>query len=179
VSKLVDEIAKLSASAKGALVLAFVAVGGVGVGAGHWSGAAASPEARPVVLTSSAALAASASASARPAPMQFQVEEDPNWKAGVPLREMDRDIFGQMRSESLERTSLPDLFPDRPYRVRLIGSVAERQFGRVLIDFDRDEKWDERWELRPGEVRRFVEHDPTAGNQQVEYTLVHGKWQPH
>jgi hypothetical protein len=99
---------------------------------------------------------------------------------GIPLREMDKDIFAKLKDPALERTALPDLFPDRPYKVQVFGSLAEQRFGLVMVDLTRDGKWDEKWDLmRPGEVVRHVEHEAAANGQPVTYTLVHGKWQPH
>ena len=41
-------------------------------------------------------------------------------------------------------------------------------------------KIDERWDLtEPGTIKRTVTHDPQAQGQQVMFTLVKGRWQPH
>jgi hypothetical protein len=175
------------------MVVALVVVGGLGVAIGRLSKGTGSDGA--AAASSSASLASSPSssaaqvASARLSPWQqdgavqsqfWQTEDDPNWKVGIPLRDMDRDIFAKLKDPALDRTALLDLFPDRPYHVRVIGSVMEHRFGLVLVDFERDGKWDEKWDLmKPGEVTRHVEHDGAANGQPVDYTLVHGKWQPH
>jgi len=176
--------------------VALAVVGGLGVAVGRYSktepesAAAASPPA-PSAPSAPAQLASGQIAS-RQAPQQpwsspdaglqssyWQTTEDPNWHVGIPQRDMDKDIFAKLKDPALERTSLPDLFPDRPYKVQVFGSIAEHRFGLVLIDLTRDGKWDEKWDLRPGQVHRLVEHDPTADNRPVEYTMVKGKWQPH
>jgi hypothetical protein len=178
------------------MVVALVVVGGLGVAIGRCSkgtgpeGAAA--VASPASGSASASPPSSSAAqlaSARLAPWpqdgavqsQFwQTEEDPNWKVGIPQRDIDHEIFAKLKDPALERTTLLDLFPDRPYHVRVVGSVMEHRFGLVLIDFERDGKWDEKWDLmKPGEIKRHVEHEQAAGGQPVDYTLVHGKWQPH
>jgi len=93
---------------------------------------------------------------------------------------MDHDIIAALQSGTVERTSMTDVFPDRPYRVRFAGSPASQTFEHVLVDLNRDDKWDERWDLtKPGTIERTVMHDPNAQDQPVMYTLVKGRWQPH
>lgn len=111
---------------------------------------------------------------------KWDTEEIPSWKVGVPMRPMDRDIVAVILSGHVERTSMLDLFPDRPYQVRLAGSAALNQFRFVLIDLNRDGKWDEKWDLgEAGQIHRQVMHDPDSAGQEVNYTLAHGRWQPH
>jgi hypothetical protein len=110
---------------------------------------------------------------------QFDLTEDPKFTVGVPLRPMDRDIFAEIVNMKLDRTRMRDVFPDRPYRVAFVGSVSERRIGVVLIDLDRDGKFDERWELKKGDVVRNVQQEPAAGETPVKYTLARGRWQVH
>lgn len=132
-----------------------------------------------------------ASASASDAgwkPPVFDTFEDPRYKAGIPMRPMDHDIIAAVQSGKVERKDVLDLFPDKPYRVRLVGSPASQTFVYVLIQMDRTAKqdpdprqaWDERWDLRePGTIKRYVFRDPNAQGEQVMYTLTKGRWQPH
>lgn len=112
-------------------------------------------------------------------PVAFNLTERPDFKSGVPLREMDCDIFALLQSLKLERTQMRDVFPDRPYKVTFVGSIAERRIGLVMIDLNRDGTIDERWDLKKGGVMRMVPKDPGANGQQVTYSLAHGRWQPH
>jgi len=113
-------------------------------------------------------------------PPKWDTEENPAWKVGVSLRPMDHDIIAALQSGHVERSQVTDLFPDKPYQVRLAGSPATQQFRFVLIDLNRDGKWDERWDLgEPGQIKREVMHDPDALGHDTMYTLNQGKWQPH
>jgi hypothetical protein len=113
-------------------------------------------------------------------PPTWDVDEVPGWRSGTPMRAMDREIVAAVRSGQVERSAMPDLFPDRPYRVRLAGSPATREFRWVLVDLDRDGGWDERWDLgEPGQILRTVSRDPGAMGHEVLYTLAHGRWQAH
>jgi hypothetical protein len=92
---------------------------------------------------------------------------------------MDREIFQLLTSGDLVRERMRDVFPDKPYLVRFLGSAAEKRVGMVMIDLDRDGQFEERWDFKPGQVHRTVHADPNAGGQPVMYTLHHGHWLPH
>ena len=93
---------------------------------------------------------------------------------------MDRDILDQITHlERIPRTQMKDVFPDRPYRVAFVGSVAERRVGLVMIDLDRDGKFEERWDLKGSEITRNVIQDPASGGVPGRYTLARGRWQVH
>jgi hypothetical protein len=83
-------------------------------------------------------------------------------RAGKDLTTLERDVFARLGDPHLGRTDLLDLLPDQPYRVRVLGSVADRQFGAVLIDFERDGVWDERWTVKDGVVLRKSPFEPGA-----------------
>jgi hypothetical protein len=158
--------------AKGALIAGILGVGVVAFVLGRVSN---SGREQPGPSASTATASAAVSAE----PQVFDLAEDPRAKAGIPLRPMDRDIFDQITHLRLERSQLRDVFPDRPYRVVFVGSVAEHHIGLVMIDLDRDGKFEERWDLKRDGVTRMVQQDPSAEGAQVKYTLSHGRWQPH
>jgi hypothetical protein len=171
------------------LIIAVVAVLGIGIAIGRYSrkpadsgpaGVAASSAAwTPAPPSSTASPRASGSAAPADGPMQFDLQEIPTFTAGIPLRPMDRDIFAALTSGKITREQVPDLFPDRPYRVRLMGSPSDQHFSGLNIDLERNGKIDERWTMRPGAVERMVPNDPAADGQPVKYTLSHGRWQLH
>lgn len=111
--------------------------------------------------------------------MQFDLATDPHFNVGVALRPMDKDIFAAMQDPTLARERMTDVFPDRPYKVRLIGNGPEHKYQVVVIDLDRDGKREERWDLKPGSVTRTVPRDPNAPDSPTKYTLAHGRWQLH
>jgi hypothetical protein len=110
----------------------------------------------------------------------WDTEERPGFTAGVAMRPMDREIIAAARSGNIDRRAMLDLFPDRPYRVRLAGSAELQQYRFVLIDLDRDGTWDERWDLgQPGQIRRELTPHGEAGPQAITFTIAHGRWQAH
>ena len=164
--------ARVPWSSRVPLVVAFLAVAGGGVLIGRASN-------HPPDVTSAVGAPGASSAPTPPQPQTFDLTENPHAHAGVPLRPMDRDIFAEITALKLERAQMKDVFPDKPYRVVFVGSVSERRIGAVMVDLDRDGKFAERWELKPGNVSRIVLHDPSANGTEVKYTLAHGRWQVH
>ena len=156
----------------GPLIAAFLGVAAVGIIIGRASSA---PHETPPVPTARP----SASSAFDTEPQQFDLSEIANSKAGIPLRPMDRDIIEAIQNASFDRARMNDLFPDRPYRVRLVGSLAERRIGLVMIDLNRDGKFDERWDLTRTEISRVVHDDSATAGAPVKYTLGHGRWQVH
>jgi hypothetical protein len=98
-------------------------------------------------------------------------------KAGMPLRPMDFDILQKIEEGTYKREDMPDLFPNRPYQVRLVGSPVEHWIYTVMIDLERDGKWDERWEMKKDRVVRYT---IGGGEDQdnVPWALRPGHWLP-
>jgi hypothetical protein len=95
---------------------------------------------------------------------------------GVLVRPMDADIFGAIEKGNLTRAQLLDLFPDRPYHVKLVADGGDRRVNFVLIDLQRAGHWDERWEIKPDGVFR---HTASGSPTDVMFTLRVGHWIPH
>jgi hypothetical protein len=113
-----------------------------------------------------------------PKAQTFDLQEDPHFKAGIPLRSMDKEIFDRLKDPNLTRDDLADLLPNKPYRARAVGSVELKVYGAVLIDEDRDGKWDERWTLKGDQViRTSASGSPTSPSDPEQLTLSHGRWQ--
>jgi hypothetical protein len=112
-------------------------------------------------------------------PQVYDSKPEGGFQAGISLRPMDTEIFDAIAKGGLDRNAHLDLFPGRPYHVKLIGSLADQWIGMVVIDMERDGKWDERWKLKEDRVERTVFRDEFSGGMEVMYTLNHGRWQPH
>ena len=119
-----------------------------------------------------------------PGSQVYDIADDPNFKAGVALRPMDRDIFAALVDPNLDRSHLVDVFPDKPYRVRFLGSVSEHWIGLIQVDLDRDGIIDERWKLGPSEVDRFVldnsiplDSGLDPDKRGTHFKLRRGRWQ--
>jgi hypothetical protein len=111
----------------------------------------------------------------------YNTKPDPRLH-GVGLRPMDLDIFGFIGSGQLERDRMLDVFPDKPYRVRMIGSLPDHWVSVVLVDLNRDGKWDERWDLKPDDVdrtifRRARETELAGEPADQRFALRRGLWQ--
>jgi hypothetical protein len=112
-------------------------------------------------------------------PQAYDYKPHPNLKpGGVPLRPMDNDIFAAIERGRLTRAQLLDLFPDRPYHVKLVADSAEHWVNTVVIDLDRNGRWDERWELKKEGVFRHTHGGPDDSDQ-IMFTMFGGFWIPH
>ncbi len=111
----------------------------------------------------------------------YNLKTDPRLR-GIPLRQMDREIFAAIASGQLDQSHLQDVFPSKPYRVRMIGSMATHWISVVLVDTNRDGLWDERWDMKTDEVERIAFRHPTAtelGGEESDpkFALRQGTWQ--
>ena len=165
---------------KGTLLVAFVVVGGIGIALGRWS-RGPMQEAKGASLSAASSSAASLGGDGGGGIIKqhFDLKELSGYTTGSAIREMDRDIFAALADPNLQRKALVDLFPSRPYRVKVSGDVDEHRYALVLIDMNRSGKWDERWTLKGDEVFRLLPQDPAAGGEPVQFTLAHGRWQAH
>jgi hypothetical protein len=110
----------------------------------------------------------------------FDYKPGPNHSpGGVPVRPMDVDIFSAIEKGNLTRAQLLDLFPDRPYQVKLVANGETRRVGIVLVDLHRSHKWDERWQLRDDGVFRYTHGADDNASPEILFTLRAGYWIPH
>jgi hypothetical protein len=104
-------------------------------------------------------------------------------KTGVELRPMDIDILELIpHATEMKKEQLLDVFPDRAYRVQLSKNALDNWINFVMIDLDRDGKWDEKWQLKPGEVLRYTRSEESRGtgvsSDGTPYKLRPGRWLP-
>jgi len=115
-------------------------------------------------------------------PQQYPVKRDGHLQGGA-LRPMDEEIFAAIASGQLEQAHLDDVFPSKPYRVRMVGSMAPRKWiSVVFIDLQRDGKFEERWDLTTDDVVRVVFRKPRGDNFAADdadpkFSLRRGTWQ--
>ncbi len=111
---------------------------------------------------------------AEPAPVPARADA-----AGtVPLRSLDEEVL-RVAALASPSAKLKDVTEGRPYKVNLYVDEGHTRPNRVKIDLDRDEKWDEKWEL-PGTgaregVRRLVAPADDESYAE-EYVLRGGAW---
>lgn len=76
-------------------------------------------------------------------------------KAYPGLREVDNDLL-ERAAKPLAGDKAKDAFRGRSYKVNLYSEAGSGRVDRAKIDLDRDEKWDEKWSFKGGEVKREV-----------------------
>ena len=111
----------------------------------------------------------------------YSLKSDPRLQ-GIQIRQMDREIFAAIASGQLDQSHLEDVFPSQPYRVKMIGSIPAHWISIVLVDSNRDGKWDERWDMKHDDVDRIVFRTPRTNDiggdpDDARFALRNGHWQ--
>ncbi|MDQ3816907.1 MAG: hypothetical protein M3362_04330 [Acidobacteriota bacterium] len=71
---------------------------------------------------------------------------------------------------------IKDAFPRESYKVNIYRDAGSTTWSRVKIDYNRNERWDERWELEDG---RPVKKQISSADNEVydqEYRWQGGQW---
>lgn len=95
------------------------------------------------------------------------------------FRPMDKAIM-DLVAQNISGDKVKDAFPGQAYKVSLYKDAGETGVNRVKIDYDRDEKWDEKWTItREGgkeQVKRQVSPTDDDKTYSEEYRLREGSW---
>jgi len=86
-------------------------------------------------------------------------------------------VLDARRNQSGDK--IKDALPRESYKVNIYRDGTSPTWNRVKIDYDRDEKWDEKWDLEAG--RPAKKHVSTADDDQTydqEYRWQGGQWVP-
>lgn len=92
------------------------------------------------------------------------------------LRPVDQKILGQMGA-SASGDKIKDAFPKESYKVNFYKEATDKTWARLKIDLNRNEKWDEKWDLANGQpVKRQV---ASKDDENYDQTFVwkNGKWE--
>ena len=91
---------------------------------------------------------------------RLPTNDDPN-----ALRPVDQQVLRLIR-QGISGDKVKDAVKSGPYKVNLYRDAGHATVNRVKIDYDRDEKWDEKWDVAgPSEVVRKL-----APNDDEQYT---------
>lgn len=93
------------------------------------------------------------------------------------LRPLDQQILARV-SQDISGDKVKDAIPG-PAKVNLYKDAGQPKVNRLKIDLDRDEKWDERWDLETeGGEQKIKRHVAPADDEQytAEYRLENGVW---
>ena len=119
-----------------------------------------------------AASGASAASTAEPAPTTAAASAMPVGEGA--LRSMDERILEKAR-QPIRGDKIKDAFPSERWKVNIYQDAGHARPNRLKIDFDRDEKWDEKWTFAGEEVKRQVAPDDDEVYSE-EYRLRAGAW---
>ena len=112
-------------------------------------------------------------------PQTFQTTPGPHPGLGTALRTLDIDTFDRIARADYQRQEMLDLFPGRPYHVKLAGSFTARLITTVMVDVERDGRFDERWDLTKDGVFRRVIGPGQEFDAATPFMLRNGLWLPY
>lgn len=118
-------------------------------------------------------------------PTNPQPATAPTQPAGNPLAEgpdgvrpLDTMIVNYLKSHPANTDKIKDAFPRERFKVNIYRDAPDTTWSRLKIDFDRDEKDDEKWTLAGGEPAKRQVSTADNGQYDKEYRWLGGKWSP-
>lgn len=92
------------------------------------------------------------------------------------LRPVDQKIVSQL-SAPVSGDKIKDAFSKESYKVNFYRESGEATWSRLKVDLNRNEKWDEKWDLANGQpVKRQV---ASKDDENYDQTFIwkNGKWE--
>lgn len=110
-----------------------------------------------------------------PAPMATTPPGD-----GNELRPMDQKIL-DLIAKPATTDKIKDAFPGQPWKVNIYREAGATKFNRVKIDYNRNEKWEEKWSIDTDDGQEVVKRQVAPADDEKyteEFRLKAGKWAP-
>ena len=126
------------------------------------------PVAKPVPLPTATATATATATTAEAA-------NDPG-----ALRPMDQKIL-DLIAKPATTDKIKDAFPGQPWKVNIYREAGATKFNRVKIDYNRNEKWEEKWSIDTDDGQEVVKRQVAPADDEKyteEFRLKAGKWAP-
>lgn len=94
------------------------------------------------------------------------------------LRKIDQKVLEAVRMP-VSGDKIKDAFPNEPFKINVYCDKGETSWNRVKVDYNRNEKWDEKWELVAGQPSKRMVASKDDENYDEVYRWVDGKWVKH
>jgi hypothetical protein len=152
-----------------ALVALCVVVGGF-VGISRLGGFADDAPAAPEVVVVGDEPRAETPPADTSGPPPSAAPDDPN-----ALRSVDEKVLARIKG-SISGAKVKDAFKSEVWKANLYQDTGFSSPNRVKVDLDRDDRWDEKWTVEDGRVKREVSPDDDGANYTLEYHLAGDRW---
>lgn len=93
---------------------------------------------------------------------------------GPSERPVDRAMMSWV-GKNLGSKKKKDVTSGSPFKINVYQDAGEATANRAKVDLDRDDKWDEKWTFKVGEISRKVSTADDE-NYDVEQLWKNGKW---
>lgn len=91
------------------------------------------------------------------------------------LRRIDQKVLEAVR-RPVSGDKIKDAFPSEPFKINVYHDAGETGWNRVKVDYNRNEKWDEKWEFVDGKpTKRMVASKDDEQYDEI-YRWADGKW---
>lgn len=129
----------------------------------------------PETWDGSAFVAAGAAIAPRPAPTPAPTPAPDGVAADA--RPLDQRIVSFLAANPATSDKIKDAFPGESAKVNLYRDAGQASWNRLKIDLDRDEKWDEKWDLENGQPAKRHVSPADDDNYTQEFRWRGGKWE--
>lgn len=99
----------------------------------------------------------------------------PNVDALNGLRRIDQKVLEAVR-RPVSGDKIKDAFPSESFKINVYRDEGEASWNRVKVDYNRNEKWDEKWEFVAGQPSKRMVASKDDEKYDEVYRWVDGKW---
>lgn len=92
------------------------------------------------------------------------------------LRSVDLKIASKLALPITE-DKIKDAFPTEPYKVNFIREGSDKSWSRIKIDLNRNDKWDEKWDLADGKLLKRQVSSKDDENYDQTFIWKDSKWE--
>ncbi len=115
--------------------------------------------------------------SAEPSPVvePSPVNAPPGPTSADNLRRIDHMVLEAIR-RPVSGDKIKDAFPGEPFKINVYRDEGKTGWNRVKVDYNRNEKWDEKWELVAGQPSKRMVSSKDDEKYDEAYRWMDNKW---
>jgi hypothetical protein len=92
-------------------------------------------------------------------------------------RTIEQKILAQL-GQPASGDKIKDAFPNESFKVNFYREASDKTWTRLKVDLNRNEKWDEKWDLADGQPKKRQVASKDDENYDQKFVWQNGKWEP-
>ncbi|MFY9224055.1 MAG: hypothetical protein WAQ98_15400 [Blastocatellia bacterium] len=92
-------------------------------------------------------------------------------------RTIEQKILAQL-GQPASGDKIKDAFPNESFKVNFYREASDKTWTRLKVDLNRNEKWDEKWDLADGQLKKRQVASKDDENYDQKFVWQNGKWEP-